>query len=96
MNEKTGNEKTGAGKAFSAPWMIFWVAFAVRLAYVMLAHTYRVRPYDDHFGFGWEMGRIARALVDEAHRIYPYSKAIRGNIESRSIWSELHLAMVLR
>ncbi len=28
-----------------------------------LAHTYRVRPYDDHFGFGWEMGRIARALV---------------------------------
>lgn len=28
-----------------------------------LAHTYRIRPYDDHFGFGWEMGRIARALV---------------------------------
>lgn len=28
-----------------------------------LAHTWRVRPYGDHFQFGWEMGRIARALV---------------------------------
>ena len=28
-----------------------------------LAHTYRFRPYGDHFQFGWEMGRIARALV---------------------------------
>lgn len=28
-----------------------------------LAHTYRIRPYDGHFQFGWEMARIARALV---------------------------------
>ena len=28
-----------------------------------LAHTYRLRLDDDHFQFGWEMGRIARALV---------------------------------
>ena len=74
-NKKTENEKTGTGKAFSAPWMIFWVAFAVRLAYVMLAHTYRVRPYDDHFGFGWEMGRIARALTTG----YGYADPFRGH-----------------
>jgi len=42
---------------------IFWVAFVVRVAYLTLAHTYRVRAGEDHFGFGWEMGRIARALV---------------------------------
>lgn len=41
----------------------FWAAFLVRLAYMTLAHTYRVRPFPDHFEYGWEMGRIARALV---------------------------------
>lgn len=39
------------------------MAFLVRVAYMTLAHTYRFRPYDDHFQFGWEMGRIAHALV---------------------------------
>jgi len=42
---------------------IFWVAFAVRVLYLTLAHTYRVRPADDHFQFAWEAGRIAHALV---------------------------------
>ena len=48
---------------FTAPWLIFWVAFLVRVAYVTIAHTYKFRPYEDHFQFGWEMTRIARALV---------------------------------
>lgn len=48
---------------FKAPWSVFWVGFAIRVLYMTLARTYHVRPYDDHFGFGWEMGRIARALV---------------------------------
>src|SRR5580704_14858439 len=56
-------EKVDARGGFAAHWVVFWVALIVRLAYVMLAHTYRVRPYGDHFGFGWEMGRIARALA---------------------------------
>lgn len=55
--------------------MAFWVALAVRLAYVVLAHTYRIRPYEDHFGFGWEMGRIARALVTG----YGYADPFRGH-----------------
>jgi hypothetical protein len=46
-----------------APARIFWVGFAVRVLYITLAHTYRMRLLDDHFEFGWEMGRIARALV---------------------------------
>ena len=48
---------------FRAPWLVVWVAFAVRVAYMTLAHTYRFRPYDGRFQFGWEMGRIAQALV---------------------------------
>jgi 4-amino-4-deoxy-L-arabinose transferase-like glycosyltransferase len=48
---------------FRAPQAIFWTALGVRIAYILLAHMYRVRPAGDHFQFGWEMGRIARALV---------------------------------
>jgi len=45
------------------PWTIFWVGLAVRVAYITLAHTYRISPSEDHFGFGYEMGRIARSLA---------------------------------
>uniref|UniRef100_A0A372IIU6 Glycosyltransferase RgtA/B/C/D-like domain-containing protein n=1 Tax=Paracidobacterium acidisoli TaxID=2303751 RepID=A0A372IIU6_9BACT len=42
---------------------MFWSSFLVRVMYITLAHAYRIRPFQDHFGFGWEMGRIARALA---------------------------------
>ena len=45
------------------PWRMFWVAFVVRVLYMTVAHTYRMRVLGDHFEFGWEMGRIARALA---------------------------------
>ena len=54
---------------------LFLVAFLVRLVYLTLAHTYRLRPGEDHFQFGWEMGRIARALVTG----YGYSDPFRGH-----------------
>ena len=48
---------------FRAPWSIFWAGFLLRVLYITLAHTYRIRLAEDHLQFGWEMGRIARALV---------------------------------
>lgn len=48
----------------SVPWRMFWVGLVVRVLYITLAHTYRMRVILDHFQFGWEMGRIARALVN--------------------------------
>ncbi|MDR3746204.1 MAG: glycosyltransferase family 39 protein [Acidobacteriaceae bacterium] len=45
------------------PRRIFWVAFVVRVLYMTLAHTYRLRLDDNHMQFGWEAGRIARALL---------------------------------
>jgi hypothetical protein len=48
---------------FRAPWIIFWVGLALRLACIVIGHTYRIRVPLDHFGFGWEMGRIARSLA---------------------------------
>ncbi len=58
-----------AGTALRSGWdspaarRMFWTGLLVRLLYITLAHTYRFRPLQDHFQFGWEMGRIARALV---------------------------------
>jgi 4-amino-4-deoxy-L-arabinose transferase-like glycosyltransferase len=60
---------------FRAPWLTFWVAFAVRVLYVTLAHTYRFRPYDDHMLFGEEMGRVARALATG----FGFSDPFRGH-----------------
>jgi hypothetical protein len=54
-----GNEHS----VFDRTMLAFWAAFLVRVAYLTLAHTYRVRPFPDHFEYGWEMGRIARALA---------------------------------
>ncbi|HLI76900.1 MAG TPA: hypothetical protein VKV02_08135 [Acidobacteriaceae bacterium] len=42
---------------------MFWVGLAVRVLYITLAHTYRFRTSEDHFPYGWEMGRIARSLA---------------------------------
>jgi 4-amino-4-deoxy-L-arabinose transferase-like glycosyltransferase len=54
---------TGFGFSAKGVWPIFWTALVVRVLYMTLAHTYRIRLYEDHFDFGWEMARIARALV---------------------------------
>lgn len=48
---------------FRSTWTVFWVAFFVRVLYMTLAHTYHLRTDGDHFQFGWEMGRVARALA---------------------------------
>src|SRR5467141_3249300 len=44
-------------------FFIILVAFLLRLAVIMIGHTYRITPRRDHFQFGWEMGRIARSIA---------------------------------
>lgn len=51
------------GSRIQFPWAIFWIALAVRLAALTLGHFYRISPLEDHFKFGWEMGRIGRSLA---------------------------------
>jgi 4-amino-4-deoxy-L-arabinose transferase-like glycosyltransferase len=43
-------------------WFIVLVAFALRIAVILIGHTYRINPLRNHFNFGWEMGRIARSI----------------------------------
>lgn len=47
----------------SSQLWIVGVAFVIRFAWIFLGHTYRFKSADDHFGFGWEMGRIGASLV---------------------------------
>lgn len=49
--------------ARSFPWKVFWIALFVRIAYMTLARTWVIHHYQEDFGFGYEMGRIARALA---------------------------------
>lgn len=45
---------------------LFWmsaIAFALRLAYILIAHTYKFKPDQNDFGFGYEMGRIGHAIA---------------------------------
>ena len=62
-NTKPADNSDGFGFSAKGVWPIFWAALLVRVLYMTLAHTYRIRLYEDHFDFGWEMARIARALV---------------------------------
>jgi hypothetical protein len=50
-------------KFFQSPAFIVIVALVLRLAVIVLGHTYRITPRRDHFQFGWEMGRIARSIA---------------------------------
>jgi len=43
-------------------WMVV-ISFALRLGYMMIAHSYRFKAIGDNFSFGFEMGRIGRSLA---------------------------------
>lgn len=61
------------GDNFRAPATIFWTAFLVRVAYITLAHTYRITPFNNHFEFGWETGRVAASLAQGHGYSSPFS-----------------------
>jgi hypothetical protein len=57
-----GMEGRGWGR-LRAPWVIFWVGFALRVVVILVGHTYRIRADQGNFNFGFEAGRIARSLA---------------------------------
>jgi len=52
----------GPGTPNSVAWMVL-AGLAVRILYVLLAHSYRFRTNDANFSFGWEIGRIAYSIA---------------------------------
>ncbi len=43
-------------------WMVL-VSFALHIAALGIFHFYRFRTEDNHFGYGWEMGRIGQSIA---------------------------------
>jgi 4-amino-4-deoxy-L-arabinose transferase-like glycosyltransferase len=51
------------------------VAFVLQVAALGLSHAYKFRTVDNHFGFGWEMGCIGKALAEGHGFSDPYCVA---------------------
>lgn len=47
----------------ASTFWIFAIAFTIRVLWILIGHTYRFKATDDHFGFGWEMGRLGASLA---------------------------------
>jgi len=48
------------------PKSILWLltlSFVLQVASIGIFHQYRMRPGEDHFGFGFEMGRVGRSIA---------------------------------
>ena len=57
------------------PRSVLWLmllSFILQVASIGVFHQYRLRPGDDRFGFGWEMGRIGRSLAQGQGFSNPY------------------------
>jgi 4-amino-4-deoxy-L-arabinose transferase-like glycosyltransferase len=46
----------------SALWLVL-LSLVLQIAMIGVFRQYRTRPEDDHFAFGWEMGRVARSIA---------------------------------
>jgi len=48
------------------------LSLVLQVAAIGLLHTYRFREGEDHFGFGWEMGRVGRSIASGHGFSNPY------------------------
>jgi 4-amino-4-deoxy-L-arabinose transferase-like glycosyltransferase len=50
------------------------ISFLLQVSTIIALHTYKFRTADDHFGFGWEMGRVGRAIAEGKGFSNPYGE----------------------
>src|SRR5580704_391634 len=55
----------------SLMWMIF-AGLAIRLLTALFTYKYLLDPAEDYFGYGWEVGRVGRALASGHGFANPY------------------------
>jgi len=55
--------RPGAVPSLRAPAIIALFALVIRIAWIVLGHTYKFKTADANFSFGWEMGRIGAAIA---------------------------------
>src|SRR5271166_417079 len=76
MNASGARQSATSSKSrstFRAPLILFWTGLFIRVLYITIAHTYRFSSFEDHFTFGYEMARVARALVTGFGYADPFS-----------------------
>jgi 4-amino-4-deoxy-L-arabinose transferase-like glycosyltransferase len=61
MDPKPANQAWSRVRA--SPFWIVTIALLLRVAWIIIAHTYRFKSTDNNFSFGWEMGRIGASLA---------------------------------
>jgi hypothetical protein len=57
------------------PKSVLWlvpVSLAIQVALIGALHQYRMRTIEDHFGFGFEMGRVGRSIASDQGFSNPY------------------------
>jgi 4-amino-4-deoxy-L-arabinose transferase-like glycosyltransferase len=54
--------------------MVVAVSLLLQILTIAVFHTYKFRTADDHFGFGWEMGRVGRAIAEGKGFSNPYGE----------------------
>ncbi len=55
-------------------WMVV-IGLILRIGFILVGHTYRLKTLDDNFSFGFEMGRIGRSLAEGHGFSSPFSGA---------------------
>lgn len=63
LQQTSGNIRRWWTQARTSFFWMFAIAMGLRLAFILIGHTYRFKPDQDQFSFGYEMGRIARAIA---------------------------------
>lgn len=53
-------------------WRAVAVSFLLQVLAIGVLHSYRIRAADGHFGFGWEMGCVGRAIASGRGFSDPY------------------------
>ncbi len=77
QSQVTTNSSAGRRFALSAAirktlLRLILLSFVLQVASIGIFRQYKTRTEDDHFGFGWEMGRIARSIAQGQGFSNPY------------------------
>jgi 4-amino-4-deoxy-L-arabinose transferase-like glycosyltransferase len=78
--------RSGPGRSFwqrfgvlvTNPWFIAGMAFAARLAYMLVLKTWHIRADQNHFAFGYETGSIARSIAEGKGFASPFRNVDTG------------------
>ena len=59
----------------TSPFWMVAIALFLRVGWIIVGHTYKFKPAENNFGFGWEMGRIGAAIASGQGFSNPFGAA---------------------